>query len=149
MSYQLDCVQAYSKRIQADIEARSSSDSVNDVTQCGNVKLLSGAAESSQNYTSKYLNGLSEEELMDLSELNLLLDELGPRFIDWSGPEPLPVDADLLPAVVPGYRPPFRLLPNGVRQALRNKEMTYFRRTARKMLPHFALGMLNMICEFI
>ncbi|XP_022888239.1 CRM-domain containing factor CFM3, chloroplastic/mitochondrial-like [Olea europaea var. sylvestris] len=140
MSYQLDCVQAYSKRIQADIEARSSSDSVNDVTQCGNVKLLSGAAESSQNYTSKYLNGLSEEELMDLSELNLLLDELGPRFMDWSGPEPLPVDADLLPAVVPGYRPPFRLLPNGVRQALRNKEMTYFRRTARKMLPHFALG---------
>ncbi|CAI9761091.1 unnamed protein product [Fraxinus pennsylvanica] len=140
MSYKLDCVQSYSKRIQADIEARSSSDFVNDVTQCSKVKPLSGAAESSQNYTSKYLNSLSKEELMDLSELNLLLDELGPRFVDWSGPEPLPVDADLLPAVVPGYRPPFRLLPYGVRQALRNKEMTYFRRTARKMPPHFALG---------
>ncbi|KAL2480154.1 CRS1/YhbY (CRM) domain-containing protein [Abeliophyllum distichum] len=104
------------------------------------VKPLTGAAESSRNYTSNYLKNLSEEELMDLSELNLLLDELGPRFIDWSGPEPLPVDADLLPAVVPGYRPPFRLLPYGVRQALRNKEMTFFRRTARKIPPHFALG---------
>ncbi|KAL2501265.1 CRM-domain containing factor CFM3 [Forsythia ovata] len=140
MSYKLECVQSYSRSIQAVTEARSSSGLVDDVTQSIKVKPLSGAAESSRNYTSNYLKNLSEEELMDLSELNLLLDELGPRFIDWSGPEPLPVDADLLPAVVPGYRPPFRLLPYGVRQALRNKEMTYFRRTTRKIPPHFALG---------
>ncbi|KAL0283910.1 UNVERIFIED_CONTAM: CRM-domain containing factor CFM3A, chloroplastic/mitochondrial [Sesamum angustifolium] len=77
---------------------------------------------------------------MDLSELDLLLHELGPRFIDWSGREPLPVDADLLPAVVPGFKTPFRLLPHGTRQALRDKEMTYLRRTARLLPPHFALG---------
>ncbi|KAL2501244.1 CRS1/YhbY (CRM) domain-containing protein [Forsythia ovata] len=139
MPYKLECVQSYSRRIQADTEARSSSGLVDDVTQSSKVKPLSGAAESSRNYTSNYLKNLSEE-LMDMSELNLLLDELGPRFIDWSGPEPLPVDADLLPAVVPGYRPTFRLLPYGVRQALWNKEMTYFRRTARKIPPLFALG---------
>ncbi|GAB4853785.1 hypothetical protein Ancab_017978 [Ancistrocladus abbreviatus] len=83
---------------------------------------------------------LSEEEVIDLSELNNLLDTLGPRFLDWTGREPLPVDADLLPGVVLGYKPPFRLLPCGVRHCLRNKEMTFFRRLARTMPPHFALG---------
>lgn len=77
---------------------------------------------------------------MELSDLNHLLDELGPRFTDWTGREPLPVDADLLPAVVPGYKTPFRLLPHGVRHCLRNREMTNIRRLARTMPPHFALG---------
>ncbi|CAN0901292.1 CRM-domain containing factor CFM3, chloroplastic/mitochondrial [Linum grandiflorum] len=80
------------------------------------------------------------EELMDLSELNNLLDSLGRRFQDWGGREPLPVDADLLPAVVPGYKPPFRLLPYGVKHCLRDKETTNFRRLARTTPPHFALG---------
>src|SRR5262249_24768957 len=43
-------------------------------------------------------------------EADRLLDGLGPRFTDWWGYDPLPVDADLLPAVVPGYLRPFRLL---------------------------------------
>uniref|UniRef100_A0A453C5M3 CRM domain-containing protein n=1 Tax=Aegilops tauschii subsp. strangulata TaxID=200361 RepID=A0A453C5M3_AEGTS len=33
-----------------------------------------------------------------------LLDGLGPRFSEWWGYDPLPVDADLLPAIVPGFR---------------------------------------------
>ncbi|KAI3943357.1 hypothetical protein MKW92_003672 [Papaver armeniacum] len=80
------------------------------------------------------------KELMDLTELNCLLDGLGPRFTDWSGRDPIPVDADLLPSVVPGYTTPFRLLPHSMRHSLTNKQMTYFRRLARTVPPHFALG---------
>ncbi|KAK3210481.1 hypothetical protein Dsin_015187 [Dipteronia sinensis] len=90
--------------------------------------------------STKPLRNLSEEELIDLNELNFWLDELGPQFIDWTGCEPLPVDADLLPPVVPDYKPPFRLLPYGVRHSLREKEMTTVRQLARNMTPHFALG---------
>ncbi|KAK9064772.1 hypothetical protein SSX86_016154 [Deinandra increscens subsp. villosa] len=73
-------------------------------------------------------------------ESNQLLDGLGPRFTDWYGYEPLPVDADLLPAVVPGYRKPFRLLPFGVQPKLTNDEMTILRRLGRPLPCHFALG---------
>ncbi|KAJ0933265.1 putative RNA-binding, CRM domain, YhbY-like superfamily [Helianthus annuus] len=96
--------------------------------------------ESSINYAGRYVKDLSEEELLDLEELNLVLDGLGPRFKDWSGREPLPIDADLLPSLVEGYKRPFRLLPYGTRPGLRDKEMTFIRRTARTMPPHFALG---------
>ncbi|CAO2841537.1 unnamed protein product [Amaranthus hypochondriacus] len=82
----------------------------------------------------------SEEESEEIRELNRLLDALGPRYVDWSGPPPLPVDADLLPATVPGYKTPFRLLPYGVRRGLRDEETTGLRRTARITHPHFALG---------
>jgi hypothetical protein len=51
-------------------------------------------------------------------EIDKLLDELGPRYTDWPGSDPLPVDADLLPATVPDYKPPFRVLPYGVRPSL-------------------------------
>ncbi|KAG8376152.1 hypothetical protein BUALT_Bualt09G0033500 [Buddleja alternifolia] len=130
LTYKLDCVKSYSKHIQADIgELGPSRDIVNDSRQ-----------RSNRVHNSNYFNNLSEEEQMDLSELNLLLDELGPRFMDWSGREPIPVDADLLPAIVPDYKTPFRLLPFGAKQALRNKEMTYLRQTARMLPPHFALG---------
>eukprot|EP01018_Ginkgo_biloba_P021742 Gb_37638 [translate_table: standard] len=74
------------------------------------------------------------------SEINKILDGLGPRFTDWSGRDPLPVDADLLPGVVPGYKEPFRLLPYGMRPKLSNREMTNLRRLARTIPPHFALG---------
>ncbi|KAM7255754.1 hypothetical protein ACFE04_011495 [Oxalis oulophora] len=47
-------------------------------------------------------------------EIDELLDSLGPRYTEWSGCEPLPVDADLLPGFVLGYQPPFRILPYGV-----------------------------------
>lgn len=74
-------------------------------------------------------------------EVDKLLDGLGPRYTDWPGCDPLPVDADMLPAVVPGYQPPFRILPFGVRSKLGVKEATDLRRIARVLPPHFALGL--------
>ena len=41
-------------------------------------------------------------------EVDKLLDGLGPRYADWPGCDPLPVDADMLPGIVPGYQSPFR-----------------------------------------
>ncbi|XP_048128764.1 LOW QUALITY PROTEIN: CRM-domain containing factor CFM2, chloroplastic [Rhodamnia argentea] len=79
-------------------------------------------------------------ELELAEEAEKLLDGLGPRFADWWGYEPLPVDADLLPAVVPGYRRPFRLLPYGVNPKLTNDEMTILRRLSRPLPCQFALG---------
>ncbi|KAF8031792.1 hypothetical protein BT93_D0876 [Corymbia citriodora subsp. variegata] len=79
-------------------------------------------------------------ELELAEEAEQLLDGLGPRFADWWGYEPLPVDADLLPAVVPGYRRPFRLLPYGVNPKLTNDEMTILRRLSRPLPCQFALG---------
>ncbi|KAG8635126.1 CRM-domain containing factor CFM2, chloroplastic isoform X2 [Manihot esculenta] len=73
-------------------------------------------------------------------ESDRLLDGLGPRFTDWWGYDPLPVDADLLPAIVPGYRKPFRLLPYGVNPKLTNDEMTTLKRLGRPLPCHFALG---------
>ncbi|XP_051132113.1 CRM-domain containing factor CFM3, chloroplastic/mitochondrial [Andrographis paniculata] len=119
ISYKLDCVKSY--------------------TQHSAVGLGSSNASRLHNPT-KLRDSLPDEEQIDISEVNGILDELGPRFRDWSGPKPVPVDADLLPAVVPGYKTPFRLLPYGTRHALRDSEMTLLRRTARKMPPHFALG---------
>ncbi|CAN6477776.1 unnamed protein product [Victoria cruziana] len=69
-----------------------------------------------------------------------LLDGLGPRFNDWWGYDPLPIDADLLHAVVPGYRKPFRLLPYGIKPKLTDREMTILRRLSRPLPCHFALG---------
>ncbi|KAM1301589.1 hypothetical protein ACFX2H_012603 [Malus domestica] len=73
-------------------------------------------------------------------EVDKLLDSLGPRFKDWPGCDPLPVDADMLPGLVPGYEPPFRVLPYGVRSSLGLQEATSLRRLARVLPPHFALG---------
>ncbi|ESW23129.1 hypothetical protein PHAVU_004G020800 [Phaseolus vulgaris] len=69
-----------------------------------------------------------------------LLTGIGPRFFDWWGYDPLPVDADLLPAVIPGYRKPFRLLPYGVKPKLTDDEMTTMRRLGNHLPCHFALG---------
>ncbi|KGN56912.1 CRM-domain containing factor CFM3A, chloroplastic/mitochondrial [Cucumis sativus] len=73
-------------------------------------------------------------------EVNKLLDGLGPRYTDWPGLDPLPVDADMLPGVVPDYEPPFRILPYGVRSSIGVKEATALKRLARRLPPHFALG---------
>lgn len=73
-------------------------------------------------------------------EANRLLDGLGPRFIDWWWRKPLPVDADLLPEVVPGFTTPFRLCPPRVRQKLTDDELTYLRKLAHPLPTHFALG---------
>ncbi|KAL8153708.1 hypothetical protein V2J09_011468 [Rumex salicifolius] len=73
-------------------------------------------------------------------EIDKLLADLGPRYSDWPGGDPLPVDADMLPSGVPGYKPPFRLLPYGVRATISVNEATALRRIARTLPPHFALG---------
>ncbi|GMH29231.1 hypothetical protein Nepgr_031074 [Nepenthes gracilis] len=79
-------------------------------------------------------------ELKYEDEIDELLAELGPRYTDWPGNDPLPVDADMLPSVVPGYQSPYRLLPYGVRSTLGYKEATALRRIARVLPPHFAIG---------
>ncbi|XP_058086314.1 CRM-domain containing factor CFM3A, chloroplastic/mitochondrial [Magnolia sinica] len=82
----------------------------------------------------------SMPEIKYEKEIDKLLDGLGPRFTDWPGGYPLPVDADSLPGVDPGYKPHFRILPYGVRSSLGRKDMTALRRLARVLPPHFALG---------
>ncbi|KAL9265293.1 CRM-domain containing factor CFM2, chloroplastic-like protein [Drosera capensis] len=79
-----------------------------------------------------------EKQIAD--EADRLLDGLGPRFADWWGNDPLPVDADLLPVVVPGYRRPFRLLPYAVKPGLTNDEMNTLKRLGRPLPCHFAVG---------
>lgn len=83
-----------------------------------------------------HIQTMTEEE----SEFNRLLDGLGPRFEDWWGTGVLPVDADLLPQTIPGYKTPFRLLPTGMRSRLTNAEMTNLRKIAKSLPCHFALG---------
>ncbi|KAK3121559.1 hypothetical protein QOZ80_8BG0656150 [Eleusine coracana subsp. coracana] len=73
-------------------------------------------------------------------EVNRLLDSLGPRFVDWWWNTPLPVDADLLPEYVPGFKTSFRQCPPGVRPTLADEELTYLRKLARPLPTHFALG---------
>ncbi|KAK8935848.1 hypothetical protein KSP39_PZI013511 [Platanthera zijinensis] len=73
-------------------------------------------------------------------EADRLLDGLGPRFTDWWGEDPLPVDGDLLPAIVPRFRKSFRLLPFGLRPQLTDRECTVLRRLSRHIPCHFALG---------
>ncbi|KAJ8444651.1 hypothetical protein Cgig2_023714 [Carnegiea gigantea] len=79
-----------------------------------------------------------EKQLIE--EADQLLQGLGPRFTDWWGCDRLPIDGDLLPAVVPGYRKPFRLLPYGVNRKLTNDEMTVLKRLGQPLPCHFALG---------
>ncbi|KAK6236481.1 RNA-binding [Theobroma cacao] len=141
MAYKLHCVQSYTSQNKVDMNVLDCSTNVeSDTTQNIVVKESVRTMECFMPSSSEYLKDLSKEELMDLCELNHLLDELGPRYKDWSGREPLPVDADLLPPVVPGYQPPFRRLPYGIRHCLKDREMTTFRRLARTVPPHFALG---------
>ncbi|XP_073288950.1 chloroplastic group IIA intron splicing facilitator CRS1, chloroplastic [Primulina huaijiensis] len=73
-------------------------------------------------------------------ESDRLLDELGPRFVDWWMPKPLPVDADLLPEHSPGFKTPFRLCPPHTRSQLTDSELTYLRKIARPLPTHFVLG---------
>ncbi|GAU22712.1 hypothetical protein TSUD_138360 [Trifolium subterraneum] len=85
---------------------------------------------------SKQPEKLTEEEI----EYNALLDGLGPRFVEWWGTGIPPVDADLLPRVVPGYKTPYRLLPIGMRSRLTSAELTDLRKIAKSLPSHFALG---------
>ncbi|XP_047329803.1 CRM-domain containing factor CFM3, chloroplastic/mitochondrial-like [Impatiens glandulifera] len=85
---------------------------------------------------SSRLETITEEEI----ECSSLLDGLGPRFEDWWGTGILPVDADMLPQTIKGYKTPYRLLPTGMRPRLTNSEMTNLRKHARSLPCHFALG---------
>ncbi|WOK93019.1 chloroplastic group IIA intron splicing facilitator CRS1, chloroplastic isoform X2 [Canna indica] len=85
------------------------------------------------------IQDLAEGSLYE-REANRLLNGLGPRFVDWWWQKPLPVDADLLPEVVPNFRPPLRMCPPGVRAKLTDDELTYLRKLARPLPTHFALG---------
>lgn len=119
-------------------------------TSPGTVNVRLGLAESrsvSSSQDSRPTSCSKEEHVSESSkeikyerEIDKLLDGLGPRFTDWPGCNPLPVDADLLPGVVAGYKPPFRLLPYGVKRSLGGTEMTSLRSLARVLPPHFALG---------
>ncbi|XP_057500066.1 CRM-domain containing factor CFM3, chloroplastic/mitochondrial-like [Actinidia eriantha] len=141
MAYKLPCVQSYIQQNQDNLKnPQSSKDIVGDLPNVVGLKDSVRNAKELNTTSTRYLRNLSQEEIMDFSELDHLLDNLGPRFKDWSGREPLPVDADLLPPVVPGYKLPFRVLPYGIRHGLRDKEMTFYRRAVRTMPPHFALG---------
>lgn len=94
----------------------------------------------SETATEEHKNTEPLPEIKYEDEVDKLLEGLGPRYADWPGCDPLPVDADLLPGIVPGYQPPFRVLPYGVRSSLGVKEATSLRRLARVLPPHFALG---------
>lgn len=128
MAYELPCVQSYTKHSQANNDDILHSNADSRTADRSN-------ASSMPAFEDPY------NEFTDITDVNKLLDELGPRFLDWSGYDPIPVDADLLPGVVPGYKPPLRFLPYGIRPCLQNKEMTALRRLARTVPPHFALGM--------
>ncbi|KAI4352202.1 hypothetical protein L6164_006476 [Bauhinia variegata] len=73
-------------------------------------------------------------------EADRLLDGLGPRFIDWWMHKPLPVDGDLLPEVVPGFKLPFRLSPPHDGAKLTDTELAYLRKLAKLLPTHFVLG---------
>ncbi|CAH2072627.1 unnamed protein product [Thlaspi arvense] len=73
-------------------------------------------------------------------EADRLLNGLGPRYMDWWQRRPFPVDADLLPEVVDGYRTPSRRCPPNTRAKLSDEELTYLRNIAQALPFHFVLG---------
>jgi RNA-binding protein YhbY len=135
MNYNLRCVQSYTQTTEVNFDKRVSSNSVEPIHV--EHKFQKSGADG-LNRSAYIVN--SSEKPTETFDIDSFLDQLGPRYKDWSGRGPIPVDADLLPGVVPGYKTPFRLLPYMVKSTLRNKEMTALRRLARQTAPHFALG---------
>ncbi|XP_062194228.1 CRM-domain containing factor CFM3, chloroplastic/mitochondrial-like [Phragmites australis] len=136
MNYNLRCVQSYAKIIEVDSNEEVS-DANSVVPSRGGHNLQKSSADGVNHSTS---NVNFSPEATETFDIDSFLDQLGPRYRDWSGRNPIPVDADLLPGVVPGYKPPFRLLPYKIKSTLRSKEMTALRRLSRQTAPHFALG---------
>ncbi|RWW07765.1 hypothetical protein GW17_00028835 [Ensete ventricosum] len=139
MTYELPCTQTYSKLTNTGSNCIPS-------TKDDFVYITGNPSEESFNISRRSAAdsstcGNPSEQFPDTSDIDNILDQLGPRYQDWSGRNPLPVDADLLPGVIPGYAPPFRLLPYKARGTLRDRQMTALRRFARTMPPHFALVM--------
>ncbi|CAJ2665531.1 unnamed protein product [Trifolium pratense] len=123
-------------------ERESHSSEMNSATHAGqssNIKTVRPALVQGVGTPNKVRFQLpGEAELLE--EVDSLLEGLGPRFTDWWGYDPVPVDADLLPAVIPGFRQPFRLLPYGVKSNLTDDELTTLKRLGRPLPCHFALG---------
>ncbi|KAF8006633.1 hypothetical protein BT93_K0822 [Corymbia citriodora subsp. variegata] len=95
----------------------------------------SSAISIDYNACSESINGSLYER-----ETNRLLDGLGPRFVDWWMHKPLPIDADLLPEVVPGFSPLLRLCPPNERPKLTDDELMFLRKLAHPLPTHFVLG---------
>lgn len=136
MNYNLQCVQSYAKFIETD-SGKEVGDASSAVSSRGGHSLQDSRADGVKRLTSNDNFSLESSDIFDIDNF---LDQLGPRYKDWSGRSPIPVDADLLPGVVHGYKPPFRVLPYKIKSTLRDKEMTALRRLARQTAPHFALG---------
>lgn len=116
----------------------------NPLTRSGDIATLGPEKHKTAVKSPVSLQNMTEEE----AEFNSLLDELGPRFDEWWGTGILPVDADLLPQKIPGYKTPFRLLPTGMRSRLTNAEMTNLRKLAKSLPCHFALGIISFLEYF-
>ncbi|CAH8316797.1 unnamed protein product [Eruca vesicaria subsp. sativa] len=94
---------------------------------------------SSERTSSKGQDEISSSSLYE-REGDRLLNGLGPRYMDWWMRRPFPVDADLLPEVVDGYRTPSRRCPPNTRAKLSDQELTYLRNIAQALPFHFVLG---------
>ncbi|KAM0876693.1 hypothetical protein ACQ4PT_036017 [Festuca glaucescens] len=136
MNYNLRCVQSYAKTVEVD-SSEEAGDAISAVPSSLEHNLQKSSANDVNRATSFVIPSQEATETFDIDSF---LDQLGPRYKDWSGRNPIPVDADLLPGLVPGYKPPFRQLPYRTKVSLKDKEMTALRRLARQTTPHFALG---------
>ncbi|KAL5206125.1 hypothetical protein ABZP36_034334 [Zizania latifolia] len=136
MNYNLRCVQSYTSI--TEVDSNKNIGDTNSVIPIHVEHKLQKSGTGGVNHLGYVVK--SSQESTEVFDIDSLLDQLGPRYKDWSGRGPIPVDADLLPGVVPGYKPPFRLLPYKVKSSLRNREMTALRGLARQTSPHFALG---------
>uniref|UniRef100_A0A453KPD2 CRM-domain containing factor CFM3, chloroplastic/mitochondrial n=1 Tax=Aegilops tauschii subsp. strangulata TaxID=200361 RepID=A0A453KPD2_AEGTS len=136
MNYNLRCVQSYAKIAEVD-SSENAGDAIGVVPSSEEHNLQKSSADDVKRLKS-IMN--FSQEATETFDIDSFLDQLGPRYKDWSGRSPIPVDADLLPGLVPGYKPPFRQLPYRTKISLKDKEMTALRRLARQTAPHFALG---------
>ncbi|PON53240.1 RNA-binding, CRM domain containing protein [Parasponia andersonii] len=114
--------------------------STRDLAKLASHRSVDTALEKSGSTSEEKKGTKQSPEVNYENEIEKVLDTLGPRYADWPGTGPLPVDADMLPGILPDYQPPFRILPYGVRPSLGLKEATSLRRLARFLPPHFALG---------
>ena len=159
MNYNLRCVQSYAKIAEVD-SSENAGDAIGVVPSSEEHDLQKPTVEhdlqkpiverNSQKSSADDVKRLKSimnfsQEATETFDIDSFLDQLGPRYKDWSGRSPIPVDADLLPGLVPGYKPPFRQLPYRTKISLKDKEMTALRRLARQTAPHFALG--TGVCE--
>ncbi|KAH0449629.1 hypothetical protein IEQ34_020321 [Dendrobium chrysotoxum] len=135
LNYKLTCARSFSRISDTTSSMDGSAYSNHSVVTKGTIKVLEQSAADIEISSVRTF-----EVSPDASHIDSILNQLGPRYTDWSGRDPLPVDADLLPGMVPGYKPPFRLLPYKTKRSLTNRQMTFLRRIARSMAPHFALG---------